>query len=155
MHQRFILLALAFTVFIFFSCHSKNAQTVASQKLEILQPFDISYSQGGGLTGQVDSYHIASTGRIEHIAKMPGKNDSLIWTKEVSTNELAKLQESLTASGILQESLNEQGNITTRLTYMTADTAYILSWAGAGAMGDVSMDMKKWLAQLKNLLQQE
>lgn len=137
------------------SCNSKKSKSVAAQQLDIVEPFDLTFSEGGGMTGIVESYHIASTGNIDFFKKYPGQQDSLVWSKQVPTNELAKLQQSLLSSNILSQPLNERGNMTSNLTYTTADTSYSLSWAGVGGTSEMSSDMKQWLAQLKTLLQTE
>ena len=152
MRIRIFFFTLVLTAVVI-SCNSKKAQSIQTQQLDITEPFDISYSEGGGITGQVDSYHLASTGLVEHFIKMPGRSDSLIWRKNISEEELARLQHALTASSILNETLKTRGNMTSSLTYATADTSYNFSWAGVGAMSEVSPDMKKWLVQLKALLQ--
>jgi len=153
MKLRFFLSAIAMSALILISCTSKKTKSIAIQQLEIAEPFNIIYSEGGGLTGLVESYHILSTGTIEYFQKMPGRQDSLIWSKKVPANELAKLQNSLTTSNILNQPLNDTGNMTSNLTYSTLDTSYSLSWAGAGAAAEISPEMKQWLAQLKSLLQ--
>ena len=144
---------LILTFLLFTACNSKKAQSIDSQELGITEPFDITYSEGGGLTGMVDTFHLNSSGAVEHFRSLPGQQDSLISSKNVPTTELAKLQQSLLASTILNEQLDKKGNMTTKLTYATADTAYSFSWPGAGATSEMSQDLKKWLAQLKIILQ--
>ena len=137
---------------VLFSCNSKKSKTTVHQ-LEISEPFEITYSEGGGITGQVQSYHINSSGLIEYFIKMPGESDSLVWSRQVATEKLAHLQNSLTSSSILNESIQSSGNMTSSLTYATADTSYNFSWAGVGSMSDAPADMKKWISQLKLVLE--
>lgn len=151
MKVNIFLVSLIFTALVSTSCNSKKSKAVSSQQLDMTEPFDITYSEGGGLTGLVEFYHITSTGTVEFFQKRPGQQDSLMWSKEVPTHELAKLQQSLVSSTILDQPLNDKGNMTSSLTYATADTSYSLFWSGAGAASDVSPELKAWLAQLKNL----
>ena len=144
---------LIFTSLKITSCNSKKSKAFDSQQLYIAEDFNITYSEGGGITGLIEIYHLSSSGAIEHFRTLPGQQDSLIWSKEVETTELVELQQSLLESNILNETLNEKGNMTTKLTYTTADTSYSFTWAGTGSMSDISEELKLWLTQLKSLLQ--
>ncbi len=153
MKSNIIISTLVISSLVLASCNSKKSKTVSTQQLTIAEPFDLTYSEGGGITGIIESYHLKSSGTIKYFKKLPSQQDSLIWTKEAPTDELTTLQQSLLSSNILNESLNGKGNMTSRLIYATSDTSHSLSWAGVGAAGDVSPELKSWLAQLKKLLQ--
>jgi hypothetical protein len=132
------------------SCGSKKSKSVATQQLALVEPFDIIYSEGGGLTGLVESYHLSSSGSIDFMQKRPGQQDSLVWSKQVPANELVKLQQSLLSSTILNQPLNSKGNMTSYLTYTTADSTYSLSWP----MSNAPEELSQWIGQLKNVLKQ-
>ena len=99
MYTRSFFLFMLFAAILITSCNSKKAQSVSVQQAALAEPFQMVYSEGGGITGQIDSYQINSNGLVEHFRTQPGKDDSLMWSKHVSINELAELQQSVGDQG--------------------------------------------------------
>ena len=143
------LAALIIYLSFFISCCSTKSTPSHVETQAAISPFEITYSETGGLTGMRQSYLLQSTGKAAVHQQLPGKKDSVIWAGTFKADEIARLQKELEACGLSDMKLSGRGNVTSSLVYATADTSYEYSWAGAGAMADIPDSLKSWISHYK------
>ena len=75
--------------------------------------------------------------------------DSIIWSVNIDSNQVYKFKDMIEKSGILNEQLNETGNITSYLKYEAADSTYKWNWAGKDDSENDSNEIKKIYSKIK------
>jgi len=138
------LLILILPVMIFpISC----SQRPAAQKNPVT-PYVIKYSEGGGFTGLVRGYDIASSGEVVHWELTPGAEKRILWKENADQSQIQGLREILRKSGIFDRSVDQRGNMTTVLGYESGGQSYSWSWPGSGPAAQVPEELREFIPEL-------
>lgn len=117
--------------------------------------FKISLAIGGGFTGMFKGFTLYADGRVEHWLRYPTQKDSVLWTTTVERDEIKSFQRRLQQSGILQQTLQGTGNMTTMVIYEVPDSSYVWSWSGVGVSDNISSVFKEWYQSVKEFCEQQ
>jgi hypothetical protein len=136
----------SFYLFMFSICISVSllvqfdCQTKTIEKQENFR-FAITIGSGGGFTGLFEGCNFYSDGMVEFWHRYPAKNDSVYWIYRIDPTKFDTLQNKLIQSDMLNNNINETGNITNIVTYYTPDTTYYWSWNQQSKIPD---SFRKW-----------
>lgn len=143
---RAVLFLLNLSLVLQTGCKQKAAEQPPE---ELSEPFQITITESGGFTGGTEGYTISSSGKIEKFRQMPGGEKSVIQTTMTKTSQVNGYRVWLENSGLLQETLNEKGNMTTTVRYETADTSYVWSFPAGGRSGSpVVKKLNNWCSEV-------
>ena len=118
--------------------------------------FKIIVSNGGGFTGLKSGYSIFSFGRVDKWQQLSLAKDSIIWSVNIDSNQVYQFKDEIEKSGILNENLNETGNMTSHLKYETKDSTYNWSWSAnndntsQNEIKTIYSKLKTFCSELKN-----
>ena len=97
------------------------------------EPFSFSLSSGGGFTGQVSGFTLASDGTVKEWERRGAGADSTLWETRIPAGRILDFRKRLEQGGAKGISLQGSGNMTTVVKLRLPDTLYLWSWSGAGA----------------------
>lgn len=136
---------LLFFVLIQFNCQTK---TIEEQKTS---SFEIRIGSGGGFTGLFEGYDLHSNGKVEYWQHYNAKKDSIYWTSRVEPDKIDSFQQQLILSGILENNIEEKGNMIYTVTYDTPDTSYYWTWS---EQTRIPAKFKKWYDEVFQFFEQ-
>ena len=122
----------------------ETAAGAATDKAVITNAFKISVATGGGVTGLTKGYTLHSTGVVQHWQRFPAQEDSVLWQTTVNPAEIFTLKQQLAASGMLEVTHRETGNMTTAVTFVNEDGAHGWSWPGVGVTERTPANIEDW-----------
>ena len=121
-----------------------NIQTETRHAASGQNQFKISLASSGGFTGMFKGFSLYADGTVEHWLRYPSQKDSVLWTTTAEQDEIKSFQRRLQQSGILQETLQGTGNMTTMVGYEAPDSSYVWSWSGVGVPDNIPNVFKEW-----------
>lgn len=116
--------------------------------------FTLSIATGGGFTGLVSGYTLHSDGRVTHWQRYPAGKDTMLWSTHADSTHIAQLRQMLLDAGMTQETIRGSGNITTTVSYTTADSTYTWSWSGTGPESDLPPEVARWYRRVERFCDQ-
>lgn len=93
--------------------------------------FSITISSGGGFNGFVRGYRLQSEGKIVAFVRRTATDESILWTRSTDARAMRSFSHKLLATGLLEQTAQEYGNITTRIVYESSDSTFVWTWSGS------------------------
>ena len=113
------------------------------------QPFSFSLSSGGGFTGLVSGFTLASDGTVKEWERHGGGADSTLWETRIPGDRIVEFRKRLEQGGAKGISLQGSGNMTTMVKLRLPDTLYLWSWSGAGVSESVPEPFRSWYPEVR------
>lgn len=97
------------------------------------QPFEISLSTGGGVSGLVNGYILSSDGSIKRFSKWPGKDREVEAVGSLDLRDLLAIKHEVDEKKLFELNLKDYGNMTTYLHVTDGDHSTVLNWKSDGS----------------------
>lgn len=124
---------------------SKSDPTPQASPQATTQPFTLTLSSGGGFSGRVDGFTLNSQGEVKAWSKQPGQPETTLWSIQDKPDSALALFAAL--QPFLTVTLQETGNMTTRIRLESPDSTWQWSQSGNGASEDAPEPFKTWYAR--------
>ncbi|HEX9652247.1 MAG TPA: hypothetical protein VGA99_00920 [bacterium] len=156
-----LTLFLILSVFTFMAgCHKKSARapeteespqpvTLAKATTAPSDTFKIIVSNGGGITGLFNGYTLHPHGLVTHWQRWAAGPDSVLWTVNADSAQIQSFRQELLASGMLEKSMQQTGNMTTSVTLELPAREYIWSWGDTRAFDSATPAFKEWYRRVE------
>jgi hypothetical protein len=113
------------------------------------QPFSFSLSSGGGFTGQISGFTLASDGTVKEWERRGAGADSTLWETRIPAGRILDFRKRLEQGGAKGISLQGSGNMTTLVKLQLPDTLYLWSWSGTGVSESVPEPFRSWYPEVR------
>ena len=112
-----------------------SCRDAAQNKDEVLftQPFEISLSTGGGVSGLVNGYILSSDGSIKRFSKWPGKDREMEAVGSLDLRELLAIKNEVDEKKLFELNIKDYGNMTTYLHVTDGNRSTVLNWTSDGS----------------------
>ena len=148
---KFKLLSFLLIITISVACKNESirisnteSKTKRDNSITQIESFKITIASGGGFTGLYKGYALHSDGQVVHWQRFGAGQDSTLWTISGTADQILDFKQRLEESGVLSQTFQKTGNMTTVVTLELPDTSYTWLWPGTG-VGQKTPDIfKEW-----------